>query len=115
MENATISPWSAAEANGLRRTAQMLLSRHDCQGSRLVEMRENCGACVLNGYMSSADRKSGALKVADGPNYAGWARVYVQAGSSIPRRWRKAFQAERDSDNRLYAEALERDIATWRM
>ena len=76
--------------------------------------RENCGACVLRGYKPRGgwgDPESDAKDA--GPNYAGWARCYVQAGYSIPRKWRKAFERETASTNRRYVEALARDVATW--
>lgn len=46
-----------------------------------------------------------------GPNYAGWARVYVEARKPIPQKWKQAFEAERKSDNKAYAAALEEVIA----
>jgi hypothetical protein len=73
--------------------------------------RSNCGACVLAGYIDPRDRAE--RHIGDGPNYAGWARVYVQAGRAIPRHWRRAFRAELRSENRQYAEALARDVVTY--
>lgn len=74
--------------------------------------RENCGACVLRGYISDSSRADGYTD-ADGPNYAGWARVYVECGREIPAKWRAAFEAQRNSDNRAYAHALEVSINTF--
>jgi hypothetical protein len=111
MEN-QISHLSEATENDKReqRIAWQLLARHDHNASDRDPMtRENCGACVLNGYISRDDRRNGA-KNSDGPNYAGWARVYVQAGTRIPRKWHKAFEAELASDNQAYSDALRRDI-----
>lgn len=61
---------------------------------------ENCGSCAL------------VIGGPEGPNYAGWARVYVEAGVSIPAKWRKAFEAERArTDNPAYTKKLEEVIA----
>lgn len=69
----------------------------------------NCMHCCLRGQ--------GEGGTADGlgtePNYAGWARVYVQAGIPVPARFAEAFIAQMRSDNTLYAEALARDIALY--
>lgn len=93
-----------------RRIALSLLARHDHNISDKSPLtRENCGACVLNGYISRDDRQNGA-RDSDGPNYAGWARIYVQAGRHIPAKWHKAFDAELASDNQAYSDALRRDI-----
>jgi len=94
-----------------RRMAEQLLLRHDHNRSDHDPLtRENCAACVLAGYISRSQRADGA-KISDGPDYAGWARVYVQAGRVIPYRWRAAFEAERTrTDNPAYTQALARDI-----
>lgn len=85
--------------------ARYLFIRHDHDEPRpRPETKENCGACVLRGY---GERKNGKPYM---PNYAGWARVYVQAGEPIPEKWREGFEAERRSGNKAYAEALEADI-----
>ena len=65
--------------------------------------RESCGACCLNGYHPRGERR-------DFINYAGWARLYIQAGKFIPQNVRFDFLAELASDNRPYAEALKQDI-----
>lgn len=75
-------------------------------------IRESCGACVLRGYISESARADGWTEE-DGPNYAGWARVYVESNSRIPTKWRAAFERERNSDNRAYARALEISINTY--
>lgn len=92
------------------RIALQLLNRHDHNPSdKSTLTRQNCGACILNGYLGQYERGQGQ-KVSDGPNYAGWARVYVQARRIIPRKWNKAFHAELNSDNTAYAKALQRDV-----
>lgn len=57
-----------------------------------------------------------------GPNYAGWARKWIQAGRPIPMGWSRAFWGElagADADgfaeyqNEAYAEGLRRDVATF--
>jgi hypothetical protein len=65
--------------------------------------RENCGACVLAGYTPKGERR-------DYINYAGWARVYIQAGRFIPARLEYSFLAELANKNRAYADALKQDI-----
>jgi hypothetical protein len=67
----------------------------------------NCQHCCLrgDGLANTADEKG--LE----PNYSGWARIYVQAGRTIPARFAAAFEKEKQSDNKLYAEALADDIA----
>lgn len=71
--------------------------------------RANCAACVLGGYIDPDDDR----QPEDGPNYAGWARIYIEAGRAIPRSWEEVFTAQRDSDNLEYAYQLERSIATF--
>ena len=59
---------------------------------------KNCDACSLTiGYDY-------------GPNYAGWARVYVEAERPIPETWRNAFYDELVSDNQEYKKSLEESI-----
>lgn len=87
-----------------RLTALQCLSRHDHNRSDTSpETRENCGACTLNGYHPKGERR-------DFINYAGWARIYIQAGKRIPKNLQFAFLAELASDNRAYADALKADI-----
>jgi hypothetical protein len=62
---------------------------------------DNCGYCALTHGDS------------DGPHYTAWGRLYIEAKKPIPAKWRAAFQRELDSDNRAYAHALERSIATF--
>lgn len=86
-----------------KRTAFALLRRHDHSATNDPEVRENCGACVLNGYHQKGERR-------DFINYAGWARVYIQAGKRIDKKIQFAFLAELASENRAYADALKDDI-----
>ena len=105
-------PSKVAEAKDYseNRIALQLLIRHDHNPSdKSTLTRQNCGACILNGYLGQYERSQGQ-KVSDGPNYAGWARVYVQARRVIPRKWHKAFEDELESDNTAYSNALKRDI-----
>lgn len=81
-------------------------------GDDVDMVRENCGACVLRGYISEYNLSQGHTD-ADGPNYAGWARIYVECGRVIPTVWRAAFEAQRNSSNRSYARALEISINTF--
>jgi hypothetical protein len=107
--------WPDLEARELRAQARHLLTAHDRHGSSVLE-RVNCGACVLGGYQPSDKslRTDGHNARKDGPNYAGWARIYVQAGKRIPSGWKDAFYAEvNDTDNESYAAGLRKDISTW--
>lgn len=107
-------PWSTEEARHHHATALQCLTRHDhpiTDHSQLT--RENCGACVLGGYRPRGgwgDPETDAPNA--GPNYAGWARIYVEAGHPIPLKWRKAF-ADQGSDNRAYYDALGRSLVTF--
>ena len=105
-----VTPWTPTEAKQLRLIARQLFKcdRHDQHD----QYREHCGACVLRGYLSRSARADGMTE-STGPNHAGWARVYVEAGETIPQQWRDAFRLERQSENKAYAQALERDIATF--
>ena len=87
----------------MKATALQLLRRHDHTPTSAPETRENCGACTLNGYHPKGERR-------DFINYAGWARVYIQAGKRIEKRLQFAFLAELASENRAYADALKQDI-----
>lgn len=95
--------WTTETAKALRQTAVNCLNDHSCGSNPRALELDNCGAHSLNGRKATED----------GPNYAGWARVLVEAGRPIPALWTDAFQRERDSDNRQYAQALERSIATF--
>jgi len=97
------------------RMASQELYRHWAHSSR-VDERMECSACTLQGYTPSgkeyAELKEQTRK--DGPNYAGWARVYVEAGAKVPHKWREAFKAELDrTDNPAYVNALRHSIAVW--
>lgn len=103
-------PWSQEEAQHLSNTARQCLTRHECQGKRDPDMRDNCGACVLSGYERREER--GTAK-REGPNYAGWVRIYVELGI-VPVKFKKAALAELERmDNVLYLNALKRDIVTF--
>lgn len=75
--------------------------------------RENCGACVLGGYEPRGGYEDGYKVKRDGPNYAGWARMYVEARRMVPANWRDAFTRELNSDNHAYADALARSVVTF--
>ena len=65
---------------------------------------------MLQGYHDKDDDEH---KREDGPNYAGWARIYTEARRPIPVKWRKALARELLSDNAAYSNALRRSIATF--
>lgn len=103
-------PWTREEAASLKNIALSLYTRHDCGGSRRIDMRENCGACVLSGYAPYGEKK--ALRQT-GPNYAGWLRLYVQM-NRLPSKWRRATKREIETnDNQTYLAALKRDVVTF--
>jgi len=98
-------PWAPIDARVLTRQARYLLSNHGAQHDEATDevVRENCGACVLAGFGATDD----------GPNYAGWERIYAQSYEPVPAPWRAAFFAALDHENRCYADAFARDLATF--
>ena len=97
------------------RTAHRELAEHWGHSNR-VDERLECTACTLQGYLPSgkafADLRARTRQ--HGPNYSGWARVYVQAKATIPHKWLNAFKHELDRiDNPRYATALKRDISVF--
>ena len=113
-ETTAPAPWDDVTASQLSRMAARSFQHEhggpiprDKEGANLV--RANCEACNLEGYRDIyADAHDH-----DGPNDAGWARVYTQARRPVPRKWANAFARERADINRPYADALERDIVTF--
>lgn len=91
-------------------TAVRCFIHNHASSNRSPDVRMNCGACALFGYEPRGGWGDGRNVKRDGPNYAGWARAYVEAGRAIPKRWKDAFEKERQSDNKLYAAALEESI-----
>lgn len=71
-------------------------------------VRANCGACVLDGYRDRDDDEWPR----DEPNYAGWARVYVELTRMIPVKFMPGFERAINEDS-PYGEALRRDILTY--
>lgn len=107
----TIAPWPADVARELRATAWRMFSDHG-HGSHWDKLtREACGTCALNGYHDRAIAREESAPVA--PNYAGWARLYIQAGRPIPAKYADGFRAELANDNIRYVDALRRDIVTF--
>jgi len=106
----TPAKWDRKKAQQLTAIARQLFrcDMHDDHD----EYRESCGACCLKGYLSESAIADG-IPEDGGPNYAGWARCYVQALRPVPLKWLKAFLGQLESDNLLYAEALKTDIATY--
>lgn len=87
--------------------------RHRHGSDRSHDVRMNCGACVLEGYEPRGGWGEGFSVRRDGPYYAGWARVYVEAMRSIPHRWLNAFRQELCSNNKAYVRALWVSIFTF--
>lgn len=105
-------PWPAEEARQLRNTAIRLTSAHECFPERTREMRVNCGACCLRGYRPRGGARGWAEGLLPGePNYAGWARAWVQMGWKVPLHLLRRELAR--TDNPEYVGALKRDLATW--
>lgn len=100
---------SKIEARTLRAQALSLLScSHSSPAPR--EDRDHCGACALKGYgaLSAEESDSGHAS----PNYAGWARVYTQAGKTVPECWSEDFSHAFDGDS-AYSLALRKDVRTF--
>lgn len=105
-----ITPWSDITARTYAAMARQCLLRHDHDPhDHCALVLDNCGACVLAGRRTGDDHHPDV----EGPNYAGWARVYVEATRQIPPQWARAFARELASDNQAYADALRRSIATF--
>lgn len=96
----SVEPWSESDARRWSTIAQAMFGNSCRHGRSKLEV-ENCGRCAL----TSGDE--------DGPNYAGWARLYVEARKAVPEKWRTAFARELASDNKAYATALRRSIASF--
>lgn len=92
--------WSDNEARHHAAIARRLFAEGHSYPHEGVDT-DNCSYCALT---QGGD---------DGPNYAGWARIYIEAGVAIPNRWREEFQKELNSDNRLYGYALRKSILTF--
>lgn len=96
----------------MARTMQQLYNtawncfRHWHGSDKSRDVRMNCGACALEGYEPRRGWGDGFSVKRDGPNYAGWARVYVEACRVIPNKWKGAFRRELRSDNKAYTQAL---------
>ena len=75
-------------------------------------VRENCGACALEGYCSECERVAKGcqhLREIGGANYAGWERLYVESKRPIPKEWQEAFISALKAQT-PYAERLRADV-----
>lgn len=105
-----IERWPDITARSLHGMARQCLDRHDHAPGETDKLAlDNCGACALAGRTTDEDH----FPDVEGPNYAGWARVYVEASRTIPAKWERAFRAELASNNQSYADALRRSVATF--
>ena len=89
------------------RAIALHLFAEPCTGRRDIFHGGNCRHCCLRG--------EGKPNTADGiglePNYAGWQRLYVEAGRIIPAQFADAFlNTFRDSENTSFLDALRDDI-----
>lgn len=96
----SVKPWDAKEKAHYHNTAAGCF-QHSYKHTKPDP--DNCCSCAL---ITGKDDE-------DGPNVAGWARIYVEAGVPIPATWKAAFSRELNSTNSLYAAALARSIATF--
>jgi hypothetical protein len=125
---ATTEPWPTEpweqygrtiDRAGMRAHAARMMHDHGHGGHWDPMTRENCSACCLGGYRPRGgwgDPEADAIDA--GPNVAGWARDYVEAGRPVKLRWVGALLADASDDpevqdNQAYAEALRRSLATW--
>lgn len=95
-----VEPWTEVEAKHYQNTARQCFKHDYDHGAKSDPL--NCQGCALRETSRT-----------DGPNVAGWARLFVEARMPIPGHWRKAFESELRSKNKRYAEALARSIATF--
>lgn len=113
------APWPADVAASLERSARQMFygdDWHNSGGCRREGRlgRENCGVCCLLGYEPRGGFGDGYSVRREGPNYSGWARLYVEARRPIPAKWREAFRRELARDaNHAYADALARSVVTF--
>lgn len=113
-------PRPSQEAEQLKERAHQILGSHGhTMQFRDKEDRDltmdNCAACRLGGYneLHGPDGEPGDTGPL-APSYAGWARLFVQAGRPIPAKYREAFEDERtDAGDPEYAANLARDIKTF--
>jgi len=92
--------WTETESAHHRATARQCFHHSYNHGSKSDP--DNCSGCALR---DTSDET--------GPNYAGWARIYVEAGYPIPSIWREAFDLELASENKLYKAALLKSLLTF--
>ena len=114
-----VETWPEEDRVKMRRNAQAMFTDeyHASGGCRRdgVLGRSNCGPCVLGGYEPRGEDRDPEWDVKrDGPNYAGWGRLYVEAGYPMKKAWRDAFERDQlGSDNEAYAAALRKSVATF--
>lgn len=111
-ETVTDEPWSPEEQR-YHRGLKNNVWRHDhdaVTGDREERnlVRSNCGACVLDGYRDRHDDESPT----DAPNYAGWARVYVECNRAVPEKFLSGFERDLNEDT-PYGAALRRSVVTY--
>jgi len=98
-----LRPWPESEERKLSRIATDLF-RYDHGPRPTALVRDNCGACALQGYNRLPKSEGGGL------NYAGWKRVFIQSNTFISR---KKVLAALASENKAYVRALRRDLVTF--
>lgn len=97
-----VEPLSQEEATRLSRMAHGAFVHHGKKGDFRTGCGgpEFCGTCALTAYTET-----------ETPNYAGWERVYVEAGRAI--READLLAAFTDNDNPAYVDALRRSCKTF--
>ena len=103
--------WPNDKAAELQRIAASMFQRHECGGSHLLIMRENCQACCLVKGELSPSKRTATKK--QPPNVAGWLRDYIQARRYVPVAWLLPELARAEIDNKAYYDAILRDIKTF--
>lgn len=99
-----LKPWSHEEARTIAMSAhRTFYGTHHHASAKSID----CSTCCLNGNCAIN------YKGTKSPNFAGWGRIYVEAGVPIPKRFARAFANELASDNDAYRTALLRSIATF--
>lgn len=92
--------WDVAKARELQATAVRIFSEHGPHDDQLG--RDNCAACAVATFTEQ-----------DRPGYAGWLRLWIQAGWRVPRQHYEAEIAEAQQENPSYHEAILRDVETF--
>jgi len=92
--------WDSPTARSLQARARRIFADHGPHDGQLE--RDNCGACAVAAYTEQTP-----------PNYAGWLRVWIEAGRPVPRQHYETEIAQAQVENVGYYEAILRDVETF--